>query len=365
MRLVIVGASLAGLRAAEAAREGGFSGQIVLIGAEQWLPYDRPPLSKALLMRKSEPAELSYCTEQRLREELAVDLRLGRPALGLELGARIVVTADGDIGYDALVITTGSAARTVAWAGRSAAVRTLRTLDDAIAIRDALDTAHEVVVVGAGFIGSEVASAASVRGSRVTVVEASPVPLARAVGSMGPVLAAIHARHGVAVRLGVQVSDIDETGAATQVRLSDGTSIPADLVVVGVGSAPVTDWLVGSGLELDDGVIADENLETRAPGVFAAGDVVRWHNGAFGREMRLENWTSAAAQGAAAGRNATAPNKVAYSTVPYFWSDWYQHRIQFVGTAEADEVDLVTGDERGDRFVVCTATAPGSWVRWR
>ncbi|MFK4040105.1 NAD(P)/FAD-dependent oxidoreductase [Nonomuraea wenchangensis] len=349
-RLVVVGASLAGLRAVEAARKSGFDGSVVLIGAEPHLPYDRPPLSKAFLDGAGLPA---FRTEEVLRDELGVRLALGAPATALDTVARVVTAGEREFGYDALVIATGAAARTLPGAGGLTGVHTLRTRDDALAVRSALDDGARTVVVGAGFIGSEVASAARKRGLDVTIVEALPTPLVRAVGeTMGRACGALHARNGTDLRCGTGVAAVEGDGRVERVRLTDGTVLPADLVVAGIGAVPATGWLAGAGLSLDDGVVCDETLFTGAPGVYAAGDVARWHNPAFGRHMRLEHWTSAAEQGATAARNALDPaNAKPYSTVPYFWSDWYDSRIQFVGVPATEEVRVVDGDPGGDRFV--------------
>jgi NADPH-dependent 2,4-dienoyl-CoA reductase/sulfur reductase-like enzyme len=351
-RLVVVGASLAGLRAVEAARKAGFGGTITLIGAEPHAPYDRPPLSKAYLdVRPSgaAPAPVTFRTEDFLRDELGVSLLLGTPATGLDVQCREVLAGDAAVGYDALVIATGAAARRLPGAEGLAGVHPLRSIDDAVAVRAALEAGARTVVIGAGFIGSEVASAARKRGLQVTVVEALPVPLVRAVGEvMGGACATLHQRNGTDLRTRATVTALEGDGRVESVLLSDGTRIGADLVVAGVGAAPATGWLNGSGLRLDDGVLCDETLWTGVDGVYAAGDVVRWHNPLFGRRMRLEHWTSAAEQGAAAARNAIDPGAArAYQTVPYFWSDWYDSRIQFVGVPAADEVRLVDGDPEG------------------
>ncbi|OKJ95578.1 NAD(P)/FAD-dependent oxidoreductase [Amycolatopsis sp. CB00013] len=349
--LVVVGASLAGLRAVEAARKTGFDGPITLIGAEEHLPYDRPPLSKAFLA-KEDTAPPMFRDEQVLRDELGVHLALGRPASGVDTRRRTVRVGDEEYGYDALVIATGARARTVPGWDTLRGVYTLRTLDDAIAVRTALTPGTNLVVVGAGFIGSEVASSARDRGLTVTIVEAQPTPLVRAVGAhMGAACSSLHARNGTTLRCGVGVAAIEGDGAVERVRLSDGTVLTADMVVVGVGASPATQWLAGSGLTLEDGVVCDETLHTGAPGVYAAGDVARWHNPMFSRHMRLEHWTSAAEQGALAARNALDPaNARPYATVPYFWSDWYGSRFQFVGIPASDEVRVVDGDTDGAGF---------------
>lgn len=359
-RLVVVGASLAGLRAAEAARDAGHTGPVTLVGAEAHLPYDRPPLSKAFLDDPEAP-DVRFRTEEHLRDELGVDLVLGEPATGLDADAREVVVGDRRIGYDALVVATGARARTLP--GDLAGVHTLRTLDDAQAVRAALDAGARTVVVGAGFIGSEVASGARRRGLPATIVEALPVPLVRAVGEQtGAALSRLHETNGTDLRCGVGVDGLEGDGRVTGVRLADGTVLPADLVVAGIGATPDTGWLEGSGVGLDNGILADETLRTDLPGVYAAGDVVNWVNPLFselptGGRMRIEHWTSAAEQGARAARNALDPDAARpYETVPYFWSDWYGSRIQFVGVPRADEIRVVSGSPEDGRFVALYRT---------
>ncbi|WP_037357325.1 NAD(P)/FAD-dependent oxidoreductase [Amycolatopsis orientalis] len=353
-RLVVVGASLAGLRAVEGARKAGFTGAVTLIGDEEHLPYDRPPLSKAYLDADEKP-DVTFREERHLRDELGVDLRLGTPAEAVDPADQAVLAGGGEIRYDALVIATGATARRLPGTEGIAGVHTLRTLDDAVAVRAALDSGARTVVIGSGFIGSEVASGARKRGLPVTIVEAAPTPLVRAIGEeLGEAVAGLHHRAGTDLRCGVAVREITSTaGKVTGVRLADGTVLPADLVVAGIGADPATGWLAGSGLDIGNGVRCDASLAAEgATGVFAAGDVARWHNPLFDEVMRIEHWTSAAEQGAAAARNALDPaNAKPYSTVPYFWSDWYGSRIQFVGVPGADEVRVVSGDPETDRFV--------------
>jgi NADPH-dependent 2,4-dienoyl-CoA reductase/sulfur reductase-like enzyme len=376
--LVVVGASLAGIRAVEAARKAGHAGAITLVGAEAHLPYDRPPLSKAYL-DAAEPADVTFRTEAHLREELGVTLRLGAPATGLDPKARVVALGQDELGYDALVIATGGAARTLPGSEGLAGVHCLRTLDDAVAVRSALDAGARTVVVGAGFIGSEVASGARKRGLPATIVETLPVPLVRSVGEdMGHACAALHRAHGTDLRCGVAVEGLDSAGGrVTGVRLSDGTTVPADLVVVGIGVSPCTTWLEGSGLDLhehDRGVVADATLRA-ADAVHAAGDVVHFPNTLFdGELMRLEHWTTAAEQGALAARNALDPaHATELGTVPYFWSDWYGSRIQFVGRPRADEIRVGDPGERflalyrrGDRLVATiTIDRPAQIMKYK
>lgn len=344
-RLVVVGASLAGLRAVQGARKAGFAGAITLIGAEPHLPYDRPPLSKAYL---DDPfaAAPTFRGETELRDELGVTLMLGAAATGLDTEGKAVVVGSRTVPFDAAVLATGAIARQLPGTGELAGVHTLRTLDDAAAVRVALDAGARTVVIGAGFIGSEVASAARKRGLPVTVVEALPTPLVRAIGpDMGQACASLHRCNGTDLRCGVSVTGLEGDGRVERVALSDGSTVDAELVVVGVGAAPATGWLDGSGLTVNDGVVCDETLRTSVPGIYAAGDVARWHNPLFDRPMRLEHWTSAAEQGATAAHNAIDPDAARpYRTVPYFWSDWYDSRIQFVGIPDADEVRVVDGD---------------------
>jgi NADPH-dependent 2,4-dienoyl-CoA reductase/sulfur reductase-like enzyme len=349
--LAVVGASLAGIRAVESARKAGHTGPITLVGAEPHLPYDRPPLSKAWL-DEAEPPDVTFRTREHLRDELGVDLRLGTPATGLDPKARVLALGDDELAYDALVVATGGTARPLAGADGIDGVHTLRTRDDAAAVRAALDSGAATVVIGAGFIGSEVAAGARRRGLPATIVEALAVPLVRSVGEdMGKACADLHSRHGTDLRCGVTVLGVDaEQGRVTGVRLSDGTTVPADLVVVGIGVTPATGWLDGAGLELherDRGVVTDATLRA-ADDVYAAGDVVHFPNTLFdGDLMRLEHWTTAAEQGALAARNALDPGAAKdLSTVPYFWSDWYGSRIQFVGVPRADEIRVVDGGER-------------------
>ncbi|MDX2600338.1 FAD-dependent oxidoreductase [Streptomyces caniscabiei] len=359
-RLAVVGASLAGLRAVESARRSGFTGSVTLIGAEEHLPYNRPPLSKEYLAATPDgPPETTFRSEDTLRGELGVDLRLGAPATALDTEGRAVLVDGGaPVPYDALVIATGAVARVLPGTERLAGVHTLRTVDDAAAVRRALDEGARLVVVGAGFIGSEVASKARKRGLPVTLLEAADIPLRRALGDeMGLACAALHDRAGTDLRRGVAVRAIRRDGQGLRVELGDGSVLGADLVVSGVGADPAVSWLEGSGVELGDGVICDRTLATSVPGVYAAGDVAHWYNPLFEQSMRLEHWTSAAEQGAAAAFNALHPQEARpYSTVPYFWSDWYGTRIQFVGLSRADEVRVVTGDPADGRWVALYRT---------
>ena len=348
-RLVVVGASLAGLRAVEAARRAGFAGSIVLVGDETHLPYDRPPLSKEFLATDA-VAVPHFPGVAELADALGVELRLGAPATALDLGAR-AVTADTEIPYDALLVATGVRARTLPGQERLAGVHSLRTVEDATAIRTAIHAGGRIVIIGGGFIGSEVASAALAHGRPATIVEAAPAPLARSVGPVaGARLGELHARFGTELRCGVGVAELQGDGHVEAVLLADGTRLEADLVVVGVGADPATGWLEHAGLTLDDGVVCDERLQA-ADGVWAAGDVARWRSLEFDTLLRLEHWTNAAEQAGHAVRNLLDPAAATpYHHVPYFWSDWYGQRIQFVGLA-VGEPALVLGGWDEDAFV--------------
>lgn len=348
--VVVVGASLSGLRACEAARREGFAGRLTLVGAEHHLPYDRPPLSKDYLDETAIPEPPHFPAARTLAHDLDVEIMLGRPATALDVDAHHLTVDGRPISYDALLIATGAAARRLAGSDHLEGVHSLRTVDDALAIRTALDVRARTVVVGAGFIGSEVASAARKRGLPVTVVEALPTPLVRAVGEhAGEALASLHHRNGTELRCGTGVEALLGSDRVEAVRLTDGTELEADLVVVGIGADPSTGWLEGSGLELENGVVCDAQLQA-GPDVYAAGDVARWLSPDFGTFLRLEHWTNAAEQAAHAVRNILDPPAATpYSHIPYFWSDWYGSRIQFVGVPRGEPV-VVTGAWDADAF---------------
>ncbi|WP_426323268.1 NAD(P)/FAD-dependent oxidoreductase [Microbacterium sp. E-13] len=357
--LVIVGASLSGLRAAQAARREGYEGEITLIGDESHLPYDRPPLSKAYLAEDGQPDY--YATEEEFAAQ-SIALRLSTRVAELDPDARELVLSDGErVAFDGLIVATGASPRRLPGAPELDGIVTLRTLDDALAIRERLRAALDVVIIGAGFIGSEIASSAHELGARVTILEAAPVPLVRAVGEVvGAAISSLHERNGVRLVCGAKIDALLGEDRIEAVELAGGEKIPADLVVVGIGAAPATAWLASSGIELhpiDGGVVCDAYLQSSIPGVYAAGDVTHWPNGAMDITMRLENWTSAADQGTRAGINAALPDKRApFETVPYFWSDWYKSRIQFVGSAAAESVSFVSGGPDEDRFVALYRT---------
>ncbi|MGH9137619.1 MAG: NAD(P)/FAD-dependent oxidoreductase [Acidimicrobiales bacterium] len=337
--VVVVGASLAGLRACEALRAGGFTGAITLVGAEPHPPYDRPPLSKQLLAGAWD-VERVWLRPPDSAGDLGVTTRFGVPASGLDAEAGAVVLADGsEVAFDGLIIATGSQPHRLPRQLETANVYELRTLDDSLALRDVIHRpGTRLVVVGAGFIGLEVAATARRAGCDVTVVEAADAPLIRGVGPLlGPTVAAMHDDEGVAIRCGVTVSELRPDG----LRLADGTAIAADATVVGIGVAPATSWLDASGLRLDDGVVTAPTLSVGVPRIYAAGDVARCVNTCFGEEMRVEHWTNADEQGGLAARNllAEVDGELAedFASIPYVWSDQYDHRVQVLGCTVAPD----------------------------
>jgi 3-phenylpropionate/trans-cinnamate dioxygenase ferredoxin reductase subunit len=362
--VAIVGASLAGLRAAEGLRDEGFAGRIVLIGEELHLPYDRPPLSKQVLAG-TWPPEKAVLADRVKLDSLRIEQHLGRRAVALDTEAREVRLDDGEaIGADAIVLATGAVPRRLPGTEHAAGIHVLRTLDDSVALRDELvrlGAGTSVLVVGAGFIGSEVAATCHGLGCAVTVVEMLDTPLEPVLGpAIGEACANLHRRNGVSLRTGVGVravhsADAGADGTGGRVELSDGTTVSADVVVVGIGVSPAVGWLEGSGVTLGDGVHCDAALFA-ADGVVAAGDLARWswrHHGEE-EEVRIEHWQVAAEQGAAAARSLVAGRRAApeFNPVPYFWSDQYGLRIQVLGRpGPDDEVAVVHGSLEEERFV--------------
>lgn len=343
-RILVVGASLAGLRAAEALRAGGHDGELIVLGAEPHPPYDRPPLSKELLHGAKTREDVML----RQAPGLDVDWQLGRVAAALDLDARAVHTSDGaEIGFDGLVIATGSLPRRLpALEVEYSRVLELRTLDDAVALRAVLERAARVVIVGAGFIGIEVASTAVALGAHVTIASLDP-PLAAA-GWFAVERATRMLEHaGVDVYVPAAVAGVEDHGDRAVVELHDGTRLDADIVLSAVGVRPATDWLAGSGLDLADGVLCDERLRaTGAEGVVAAGDLARWPNVRCGGAlMRVEHWSNATGTARAAAESLLHGDDAApYGDLPLFWSDHFGMRMQSVGRpGEADRFELVAG----------------------
>ena len=378
-RIVVVGASLAGLRATETLRARGFDGELTLIGDEPHRPYDRPPLSKQVLQGTWEP-EQTFFRRKDGYDALALDMRLGVRATSVDLGARRVILADGTFAnYDRLIVATGARVRNLPGMAPRPGLLALRGLDDAIALRWELMNASRVAIVGAGFIGLEVAASCRARGLHVTVIESLPVPLSPALGpTLCEMVAAMHRDHGVDLRTGVSVTGVFGGTRVAGVVLSDGSRIDTDVVVVGIGVMPNTEWLEGSSLTLDNGIVCNGCGEA-APGVYAAGDVARVANRWHGDSPRIEHWTNAVEQGVHAAENALAgpASSTSFSSVPYFWSDQYDRKIQFVGRARPhDEMVIVDGsvaDRRltalyrcGNRVVACLAVnQPRALIKYK
>jgi NADPH-dependent 2,4-dienoyl-CoA reductase/sulfur reductase-like enzyme len=353
--VVIVGASLAGMNAARTLRHEGYEGRITVVDADANTPYDRPPLSKQVLSGEWGPDRI---TLPAAKEDLHIDYLLGRRAMGLDRVDRFVRLDGGErIGYDGLVIASGASARWLPGAPMLEGVHVLRTLDDCLVLRDELDQQPErVVVIGAGFIGAEVTAVCRARGLEVTLLEAADAPLERALGpEMGMVMAGLHRDHGVDLRLGVGVEGLEGADRVEAVRLSDGTSVAASVVVVGIGVAPNTGWVEGSGLNIDNGIVTDNTLAA-APGVVAAGDIARWPSARYGELLRVEHWETAIQMGEAAARRLLADHRGTepdvFDPVPWFWSDQYDAKIQLAGRSQADDdVEVVIGATDERRFV--------------
>lgn len=349
---LIVGASLAGGRAAETLRQEGFEGRIVLLGAEAERPYDRPPLSKGIL--RDEVAENDiYLRPVDYYAEQAIELRLGAPAIALRPAERTVEVSGGErITYDKLLIATGVAVRPLAVPGAHlSGIHYLRTLDDARAIKATAGRASRAVVVGAGFIGAEVAASLRGAGLPVTLLEVLPVPLQRALGNqVGEICGEIHRERGVDLRLTEGVSEFRGAERVEEVVTTSGATIPADLVVVGVGVRPNVDWLAGSGLAIENGVLVDEFSRTNLPNVYAAGDVANWWHPGLGERLRVEHYDNAQNQGVAAAKSMLGKGEP-YAPVPYFWSDQYDLTLQYVGHARGDDECVFRGDVGTRSFV--------------
>lgn len=354
MRTVaVVGASLAGLSAARSLRQRGYDGRLVVIGDEPHRPYDRPPLSKEFLAGTVGEADLAL---ERDDEDLRAEWLLGARATGLDRSTRTIGLADGrEVRADGVVVATGASARTLPGTDGLAGVHALRTLDDARALRADLARGGRLVVIGGGFVGAEVASTAYALGLDVTVVEAAPTPLAGPLGpAMGAVVSALHADHGVRLLCGVGVKGLGGEHRVESVLLADGRSVPADTVVVGVGARPCVDWLEGSGVTLDNGVKCGADGRTSVAGVVAVGDCANWYDPGTGGHRRVEHWTGALERPAAAvaallTHGATEPGM---PRPPYFWSDQYGVKIQFVGhAAGADSVTVEEGSTDDRSFL--------------
>jgi NADPH-dependent 2,4-dienoyl-CoA reductase/sulfur reductase-like enzyme len=346
--IVIVGGGLAAARTAEQLRRAEYPGAITIVGDEEHLPYDRPPLSKDVLRGVVDdvllkPAEF-YADND-------ITLRLGSAATALDTDARTVTLANGEVvDYDDLVIATGLLPKRIPSLLDLDGVRVLRTLDESLALREHAGSVRRAVVIGAGFIGCEVAASLRTLGAEVTIVEPQPAPLASVLGrQIGDLVARLHRDEGVDVRCGVGVSGVSGDRHVEKVQLSDGTELNADMVVVGIGSRPSTDWLEGSGVVVDNGVICDVHGRTSAPYVWAIGDVASWQD-ASGHQVRVEHWSNVGEQARVivpAMLGGDAPDVI---VVPYFWSDQYDVKIQCLGEPDAGDVVHLVEDD-GRRFL--------------
>ncbi len=354
--VVVVGASVSGLKACEGLRHEGFDGAITLVGAESHLPYDRPPLSKQFLAGSFGEDRLALTSETKLAA-LDLELVLGERARRLDQGTRSVVLESGrELRFDGLVVATGATPRTLRGTPDLNGVLTLRSLGDAVRLRALLVApGTRLAVVGGGFLGMEVAATARGLGAAVSVVEPLATPLGRVVGPLvGQAIAELHADHGVELRTGIGVSGLVGHGRVEGLRLDDGSILRADVVLVAIGVIPVTDWLDGSGLELADGVVCAPTL-VASPGIVAAGDVARWPHPLADGTVRLEHRTNAAEQGVhAASSLLSGTGATPFDSVPYFWSDQFDVKIQSIGLpAATDEVRVVAGSIAARRFVAC------------
>jgi len=352
--VLIVGASAAGLSVAENLRRGGFTGRLTMVGEEPHLPYDRPPLSKEVLSGLW-PDSKTQLRDRSTLSELDIDLRLGSRAERVDSAARIVTCSDGtQITYDDLVIATGVRPRPLPGTEGLRGVHVLRTLDDAQGLRSALAGHPRLVIVGAGFLGAEVASVACTAGADVTLVSDIESPLSDVLGpELGGLLLRAHTDHGVHLKTGVKVAAVTHhNNRVTGVELADGSTLPADAVLVAIGSIPNTEWLAGSGIPIGNGVICDEFCRAQ-PGVWAVGDVASWHHVELDERLRLEHRTNAAEQGIAVARNIlAADNPTPFTPVPYIWSDQYDLKLQIYGqTRGADAFTVVDGDLADRKFV--------------
>lgn len=346
-RVVIAGAGMAGVQTAVALREQGFRGRVTLIGAEPHQPYDRPPLSKAVLLGKAEGSAFDVDFEA-----LDIELRLGCEVLGLRLAERELDTEEGPVAYDALVIATGAEPIRLPGAEGVPGVHLLRTLDDAERLRPVLAEQHDIVVVGAGWIGAEFATAAREAGCAVTVVEAADRPLAGALPEeVAAPMAAWYADSGAELRTNARVERV-EPGA---VVLDDGSRVPAGAVVVGIGARPATAWLAGSGIALGvhGEVLADGHLRTSAPDVYAVGDCASFPSGRYEARLLVHHWDNALQGPRTVAANIVGQTPVAYDPVPYFWSEQFGRFVQYVGHHADADTTVWRGDPEGAAWAVC------------
>ena len=349
---VIVGAGLAGAKAAETLREEGYDGRLVLVGAEPERPYERPPLSKEYLRGETD-REQAYVHEAAFYEEHGIELRSGEHVVRLDPGRReLTLQSDEPLAYDRLLLATGSAPRRLSIPGSELeGVHYLRTFGDSDVLRARLDAGGRLVVIGAGWIGCEVAASARQRGIEVTVIAPHPVPFARVLGAeVGAIYRDIHVDHGVEMLLGTGAAALEGADSVERVRLNDGRTIDCDAVVVGIGATPRALLAAAAGLAVDNGILVDERLETSAPGVFAAGDVANQLHPSLGR-LRVEHWDNALQQGPAAARSMLGSTE-GYARLPYFFSDQYDVGMEYSGHATDWDRIVFRGDPAAREFIV-------------
>ena len=349
---VIVGASLTGAKAAETLRAEGFDGRVVLLGEEPERPYERPPLSKDYLRGDVGPEKV-FVHDQAFYAEHGIEVRTATRVAALDPAGHEVVLDGGErLAYDKLLLATGASPRRLSVPGADlGGVRYLRTLADAESLREAIRGAGAVAVIGAGWIGSEVAASARQVGRAVAMVDHAPVPLAHVLGpEVGGVYRNLHADHGVELHLGTGVESIRGTGQVQEIRTTDGRTIPADVVVVGVGAVPRVELAAAAGLAVEDGIVVDEQLRTSAPDVFAAGDVAAARHPLFGTRLRVEHWANALHQGPVAAKNMLGI-PTPYDRIPYFFSDQYDLGMEYSGYAPTWDRVVFRGDPASGQFV--------------
>lgn len=359
--IVIIGASLAGLRTAAALRRNGFAGDLTLVGAEDhWPPYDRPPLSKHVLVGAIEPERARIRVPDDLDLKVITDCR----ATGLSVREHIV-TLDNhdDVSFDRLVIATGAAPRQFPGTQNIPAVHTLRTIDDSLRLRERLQSSQSVAVIGGGFIGCEVASACLDMGLKVALVDIEPAPLTPLGRAMGTFVRDVQAARGVDLHLGTGVTLVESSSTGADVHLDSGAMLSVDTVVVGIGVIPSTAWLAKSGLQVDDGVVCDESCLALGGGgqIAAVGDVARWNHPRYG-SLRVEHWTNASEQAAHVANTLLSPagEAVPFAPLPYFWSDQFGLKLQYVGVAGPDADVAIVHGSVDDRSFVATYTEDGA-----
>ena len=359
-RVVIVGASVGGLKTAQALRSEGFEGEIVLIDQERHPTYDKPPLSKKYLTGETARHEIELLSEHETRGIGAISI-FGTPAASLNLEGQVVTLEDGTaVSYDTLVIATGSRARRSPW-GEGEHIHLLRTSGDAERLRDELATARHLVVIGAGFIGGEAAATAITAGVRVSMVDPFPAPMSRVLNAeVGQIFSRKYAQEGVEEYFGRTVEGVEQTADGVRVVLDGGEIIEADAALVGIGAVVNTEWLEGSGIELDNGVTCDSGLRAIGhPEIFAVGDIARWASASRNVSLRLEHWTNAVDQARVVAHNIVHPDDCEdYDTTEYVWSDQYDWKIQIVGHTGSDHWTMV-GDPAQDRFAVVYGESQG------